>query len=251
MFDLSHDEIGEIKRLNEWPEPEKSTPIEPIFQGETAVLIGTGPSLNQSQLEIVKYARMAGKCRVFTINNAYELADFSDVHYSGDGSWWQLYYPRREDLRRLSAHKYTWYPEVARRFGIRYISGRLKSTGLSFDPSVIHINGSGPSSINLAMHYGIKKLLLIGHDMRYASDYDGRNKIIGSSPRHYFSEYPEPLRQWPKVGVGESGPGHLDCLIKVYENMVADLKKAGIEVINCTPGSALRLFPMGDLQGHL
>jgi hypothetical protein len=248
---LTPAEIEEIKRINEWPKQEKSNPIYPEYDGFTGILIGTGPSINDEQLKLVESYRKLDKCRVFTINNAYEKAHFSDVHFSGDGSWWQLYYPRVESLRNHKANKYTWYPEVARRFNINYIAGALRKDGLSFDPSIIHINGSGPSSINLALHYGIKKLLLIGHDMKYASDYDGRNRRTGSTPRHYFSEYPEPLQQWPKVGVGDSAPGVLDCLIKIYKRMSHDLEKTGMDVINCTPGSALTVFPMSDLEAEI
>jgi hypothetical protein len=247
--DITGDEIAEIKRVNAWPEQEPADPITPIFSGQTAILIGTGPSINKEQLETVEHYRKAGACKVFTINNAYEVAPFTDVHFSGDASWWQLYYPRTEALRNLKAHKYTWYPEMARRFGIRYIAGILRKEGLSTNPSVIHINGSGPSSVNLALHYGVKRLLLIGHDMKYANDYDGRSKRKGSTPRHYFSEYPEPLQQWPKVGISSSGV--LNCLIKIYDRMVPDLKAAGMDVINCTPGSALPTFPMSDLDAEL
>jgi hypothetical protein len=29
--------------------------------------------------------------------------------------------------------------------------------------------------------------VLLGYDLSYASDYDGKAKRIGSTPRHYFS----------------------------------------------------------------
>jgi hypothetical protein len=106
-------------------------------------------------------------------------------------------------------------------------------------------------AINLVLHYGIKKLLLIGHDMKYAPDYDGRKHKTGSKPRHYFSEYPEPLQHWPSVKVGLSKPGVLDGLIEVYNKMVPQLKELNMEVINCTPDSALPSFPMSTLEKEL
>ena len=246
---FTESEIEDIKRANEWPKQEKAIPINPIFNGQAAVLIGTGPSLNAKQIEIVKSYKEENKCKVFTINNAYEVAPFSDVHFAGDASWWEIYYKASDKLRDMGADKYTWYPDTARKFNLKYIAGDLRKPGLSFDPSIIHINGSGPSSINLAMHYGVNRLLLIGHDMKYADDYNGHNKKSGATPRHFFGEYPEPLRQWPKVGVSQSGT--LDCLIKIYNNMTSDLKAAKMQVINCTPGSALSTFPMADLEEEL
>ena len=245
---MDRGEIDELKRVNAWPKQEKADPIDPIFKGQIGVLIATGPSINKEQLKIVEHYRKADRCRVFTINNAYEEAPFTDVQFSGDASWWHYYYPRSNLLRNLKAHKYTWYPETARKLGLRYISGILRKDGLSFDSSVIHINCSGPSAINLAMHYGVKRLLLIGHDMKYAKDYDGNNKIAGTTPRHYFSEYPEPLQQWPKVGVDS---GILNCLISIYDKMKGDIKKSGMEVINCTPDSALTTFPMSNLEAEI
>ena len=42
---------------------------------------------------------------------------------------------------------------------------------------------------------------------------------------------------------------YINKLEKVVE--AADLKAEGVEVINCTPGSALTCFPMGDLEQEL
>ena len=33
--------------------------------------------------------------------------------------------------------------------------------------------------------------------------------------------------------------------------LAADLKTEGVTVVNCTPGSALTCFPMGDLEQEL
>ena len=248
---LSPRELKEIADLPRSPKQFTAEPIEPIFAGETAVLIATGPSITDEQLAFVKQHHDAQNCRVFTINNAYQKVPWTDVHLSCNGNWWQMYYPRSETLRNIPCHKYTWYPELAEKFNIKYI-GAIEKTGLSTDPRIIHINhGSGPMCINLALHYGIKRLLLIGHDMKYAPDYNPKNCESGSTPRHFFSEYPEPLQHWPSVKVGLSKPGVLDGLIEVYDKMVPQLKTLEMEIINCTPDSALTSFPMSTLEKEL
>jgi hypothetical protein len=39
--------------------------------------------------------------------------------------------------------------------------------------------------------------------------------------------------------------------IKHFRTLVAPLRDLGIEVLNCTPGSALDCFPMADLRDVL
>ena len=228
-----------------------SRPITPKYKGETGVLIATGPSLNEEQVETIRVAREAGKCRVITVNNSYQLAPWTDAHISCNDDWWRYYWVNDPKLREIPAEKFTWYQQLALAYGIRYIEAVVKD-GLSLDPSVIHINhGSGPMGINLALHYGFSRLLLIGHDMKFDKAYDGRQKKVGNSPRHYFGEYPAELQHWPSVKVGLSKPGVIDGLIEAYNKMPPDLEKAGMEVINCTPGSALPTFRLSTLEDEL
>ncbi len=230
--------------------PPDAKPIEPIYKGETGVLIATGPSLIDEQLDIVRTQQDMGNCRVITLNNVYERMPSTDVMLSCDAPWWRWYYPRKEDLQNLPCPKYTWFPDLAKRFNIDYIKGEIKP-GLSFDPGVVRINhGSSPMCINLAVHLGFKRLILIGHDMKFAPDYNPRKRDPGSTPRHYFGEYPGPLQHWPSVKVGRFVPGVIDGLIETYDAMRPDLKTAGLEVINCTPGTALTSFPLSTLEAE-
>jgi hypothetical protein len=87
--------------------------------------------------------------------------------------------------------------------------------------------------VNLALHYGAKVMLLVGWDMRY------------SERRHYFGEYPEPLRHFPKTGPS----GELTGLIREMETIKPE--DYGIEIINCTPDSAMTCFPSLSLSDAL
>lgn len=256
MFDekeiakLTPKELAELTDKSE-PRPEKAKAIEPIFKGMTAVLIATGPSVTDEQINYIKEKHAQGRCKVLTLNNVYQKVPFTDMHLSCDFPWWRWYYPRDKALRDLPCPKYTWHPDIAKQFNIDYIQGEVKP-GLSADPSIIHINhGSGPMWINMALHLGIEKLILIGHDMRYAPDYKPQQRKPGSTPRHYFNEYPGPLQHWPSVKVGLSKPGVLDGLIDVYKKMVPQVNAAGMDVVNCTPGSALTVFRMSTLENEL
>lgn len=214
------------------------------YEGETVVILATGPSLNEEQVNRVK-----GKARVLTINNAYQLAPWADIHVACNDDWWDYYWKKDEVLRDMSADKWTRYKHQAKKFGINYIDS-VDKTGLSHDPSVVHINkGSGPLAINIATLYGFKKIILLGHDMKFANDYNGKQKKAGSTPRHYFGEYPKHMQHFPRSKKSIDTNGVIIGLIQSYEKMVKDLK--GVDVVNCTPGSHLPTFRKSLLETEL
>jgi len=224
--------------------------IKPILNGETAILVCTGPSVKE-QVKEIRNAKAGKRCRIITVNNAYELFPFADAHISCNYDWWEYYWPKSAILREMACPKYTWYKHIADRYGIQYVKAVVKD-GLSIDPQIIHINhGSGPMGINLALHLGVKKLLLVGHDMKFAPDYNGARRKAGSTDRHFFGEYPKELQHWPSVKVGKSKPGVMDGLIEAYDKMVPQLPSLGMEIINCTPGTALNSFPKSTLEEEL
>ena len=124
------------------------------YEGETVVILATGPSLSEEQVNYVK-----GKARVITVNNSYQLAPWADIHVACNDNWWYYYWKNDEVLRNMNADKYTRYQHQADEFGITFIDSIVKD-GLSKDPSVIHINkGSGPIAINIATLSGFKIII--------------------------------------------------------------------------------------------
>lgn len=183
------------------------------------IIIGTGPSLTQEQLNQVSHLKKFG------VNNAFEFD--LDVHLACNWQWWDVYWDQIKDYR---CDKWTPRIESAEKYGINYIEERW-ADGLSTDPSYIHAHhGSGPQVVNLALHYGVKTMILIGWDMCY------REK------RHYFGEYPKSLQHFPRVGPN----GEMTGLIKEMETI--NPEDYGIEIINCSPESALTCFPLKSLS---
>ena len=112
-----------------------------------------------------------------------------------------------------------------------------EAAGLSAKQDRIHHgHSSGFCLLNIAYLMGAERIILLGYDMKYASDYDGANRDPGSTPRHYFGEYPSAMRHWPKVSVKE---GIHVQLVRQYESVAS---QGLIEIINCTPGSAVSCF---------
>lgn len=195
------------------------------------IIIGTGPSLSVEQIDSAKKAQKAGKAKLFGANRAFEFD--LDVLAATNKEFWDYYWPQLKDLR---CDKWTPYKPSADKYNINYIRER-NAPGLSTNLTYIHHHhGSGPIILNIALHYGIKTMLLIGWDMRFPQ----------SGNRHYFGEYPKPMQHHTK-NIGPNG--EILGLIREMETINPD--DYGIKITNCTPGSALTHFPMGDLNDYL
>ena len=193
---------------------------------KTAVILGTGPSLNLHRRQIQDLSAQ-GKISVFGVNNTYR--DFTlDVLIACDPLWHDRYSP----IDIPNCDQWHWDASICSRYGYKYIEGRW-GEGLSLDKRYIHYgHSSGYQAIGLATHYGCKTLLLCGYDMRYQKN-----------NRHYFDElsdkpgeYPPELRKYSTF----------DGLIACYETIAQQTKRPYI--INCTPNSALRCFPYFPLS---
>ena len=196
-------------------------------------VIGTGPSLTLEQILLLDEYGIPK----FGANRAYEFN--LHVHYSCN---WQFYDVYWKELKNRFCHWWTCQQIAADKYGIRYIAEKWMD-GLCRDPDYISPHhGSGPALINLAYHYGARKIILIGWDMRYPGRKDNRTYTL---PRHYFGEYDPALQHWPRTGPN----GELEGLID--EMKTINPADYGLDIVNCTPGSALHHFRMGDLRHEI
>lgn len=91
---------------------------------------------------------------------------------------------------------------------------------------MIHNGGnSGYQAINLAYLWGARRLVLLGFDCK--KDKAGK--------RHWFGEHPSPLTLTQESTYADWR--------RNFTALAADLKKEGVEVINCSPDSALACWP--------
>lgn len=105
-------------------------------------------------------------------------------------------------------------------------------TGLSLDPEyLVTGSNSGFQALNLAILAGAKEVILIG--------YDGHTPKR-SEPTHWFGDHPkrEPDAVFP-------------LYVKSFKAAAAAIKKAGVRVINCSPGSAINAFEKMELTDAL
>jgi hypothetical protein len=202
------------------------------FRGKTVACIATGPSLTLQQVET---ARRKGFV-LFGCNNVWESVPDLAVHYACNEGWWVHYWS--DALAKHPASKWTVNKVAAQKYGLNWIAEK-DAPGLSQDPAVIHHgHGSGFTMLNLAYLMGASRIVLLGYDLKYAPDYNGTDKKVGKTPRHFFGEYPSALLHWPIFSVKDGV--HVE-LVKLYESVAA---QGLVEIVNCTPGSAATCFPM-------
>lgn len=206
------------------------------YRGRTIACIATGPSL---KLEQVEAARAKG-FTLFGCNNVWEDVPDLSLHYACNEGWWVYYWS--EKLAKHPAEKWTTNKVAAAKFGINLIA-EVDREGLSRDPTYVHHgHGSGYTLLNLAFLMGAVRIVLCGYDCKFAPDYNGQNMRPGSSPRHYFGEYPSALQHWPYFSI--KGGIHVE-MVKLYESVA---RQNAVEIVNCTPGSAIECFPKARIE---
>jgi hypothetical protein len=204
------------------------------FEGETAIVCGTGPSITP---EIIKAVDDSGH-RIFGANRAWEIFN-CDVVHGCNHQFWDYYWPQ---IQEQSFDKWTTRPELEGKYpGLEYIEERWED-GLSKEQNWISAHhGTGPQLVNIAYLYGCTRLLLVGWDMRYL----GKTGQHQYTARHYLGEYPKEMVHWPQTGPNGEQTGLIEEMGTIHP------EDYGIEIINCTKDSAMKCFPMGDLKDYV
>ena len=199
----------------------------PDLAGRTVALIGGGPSANRDELTPFK-----DRAVFMTINNAIELAPFAAIAYGCDARWWRHVdcLPSFAGLRVTQDTELRWNP-----YGVHFIqSVRGRQDQDKFQTRrdrIIWGGNGGAQSLNLLAHAGPpKKICLVGFDMHVRN---GKN---------WHGDHP-----WPIPALEQNVARH--C--RVTDRIAADLAALGVDVVNCTPGSALKNYRTSTLEREL
>jgi hypothetical protein len=148
---------------------------------------------------------------VIAVTEAYKLAPWCDVLVANDRAWWA----ERPDARALSCPKYS----TRRIEGVEQIDGSEIVTGGS---------SSGVLALWVSARLGAKRILLLGFDNKgthFCGPYKGR--LTNTHPTR-FAVFEQQFRELGKA-----------------------FQKTGVEVRNCTPETALKAFPLMNLEEGL
>lgn len=197
-----------------------------LYPGETIVVLGGGPSLKSLDFSLLR-----GR-RVIAVNCAFRLGKW-DACFFGDRAFVQRTAPDLKDWPGLvvtRAEEYLLTPWVkVLKQKIEYRPGNdwpFDVDGITTDPTEICWNrSSGGAAINLAVHFGAGKIILLGFDMQTVDNqHNWHNFYSDNDVQAHTDDY----RKF-------TGP---------MEAVARDLDKLGIPCINATPGSALGAFPI-------
>lgn len=205
------------------------------WASKPCIIAASGPSLTPDVAEQCRAAHAAGTHNVAVVNDAFKLLPFADLLYACDQAWWNVHNgcPQFQGQKWSSQHHRMENRQpvnekraVAKKYNLQLIHGR-HADGFCFEPGVIHYgSNSGFQCVNLILQFGATEIILVGFDMRSVN-----------GKRHFFGNHPRPLNNTAN-----------------YEQWVPHFAKAAktmpshIRIINATPDSAIKCFPMMDLK---
>ncbi len=196
--------------------------------GGTVLVLGSGPSLTRADVDFAQ-ARVDA---VIAVNDAYKLAPDADCLYAADAQWWKWHHGATEHVmpNGVKYPAFTGPYKYCLKHSYRDVAVLKKGpeTGLSLDPSAVALGRNSVfQAMNVAVHFGGTRILLLGVDMQ------------GQPGSHFFGRHPN-----------NTGAPFNICLQR-FATMVEPLKKARVTVINCTRKTALTCVPCVTLEDAL
>ena len=166
--------------------------------------------------------------KAIVVNNTWELFHSADVLYACDFLWWKVSYDRV--AKEFGGGLWTQDRATGERWPkIRCLRNEARE-GLGQE--AIRTNGNGGAgAINLAYLFGCRRILLLGFDM----------KLGPKGEKHWHADHPKPLVQSQTFEEWRHK----------MRRIAGDAKTLGCEIINCTPGSALEVFPRSTIEKEL
>lgn len=200
---------------------EKHWRVPRSWPGATVAIIASGAGATPLVAQHVRAARV----RCIAVNNAFRLAPFADVLYAADAEWWT--HPSNADARTFAGERIS-VSAVPAEFGVKL----LRQTGNSgFDPDAGALRtgcNSGYQAIHLAVHFGARKIILCGYNLS-GPNFHGRHVD----------------------GLRTTDEAHYGLFLSKYPTLVEPLRARGVDVVNCTPNTALKCFRVGNLENEL
>jgi len=193
----------------------------PIWKDQTAYIIGGGPSLLTQDLTLLDGNN------VIVINSSYQAFPAAQFLVFADVRWWL---DHRQALKSFKGKIISTHSAASGLANLFHMQ-RKAMPGLAEDPGQLMVSKTTlTGAINLAVHLGVNKIVLLGIDQRNAPD--GRT--------HHHAPH-----QWKQMA---------NCFKRQQLDLpriADDLRVRNIECVNASPGSALTLWPLVNLEDHV
>ncbi len=196
-----------------------------------AVVIAPGPSLTQSDVDVVREARAADRVRVVSVSNAWKFtAGWADAYFAADRRYWRAY---------LGAMLKAGVPRerIATCCNVSAKVDRLTFMRAENRPGLgtyqLATGGnSGWMGINLAFLYGSRRIYVLGLDMQRGPK--GESHVDGDHVKTCNVT----------LNFGE-------WLHRIEKYAAPQLKQHGATVINCSRATALKCWPRSTIDAEL
>ncbi len=181
-----------------------------MWVGQTVAVLASGQSMSQDIADQVWHLpRIA-------INRTWELAPDANIIYGCDEIWWRAN-PMALTCRGIKVAMEPlpdMHPALPPAVKCMRNSGR---TGFDNRQGYLRTHrNSGAQAVQVAAHAGAARILLLGFDMH---------------GEHWHEPHPK--------GFGNPSPDRFAMWIATFKGLALALKRIGIDVVNCTEGSAL------------
>lgn len=184
--------------------------------------LACGPSLAAAEVD-----RLQDRVKVLAIKEAWTLAPWADWMFAADPTWWSLAHKGGACRRDFPGQKWTHGKAAPWN---RDLNVAPSSRHAAHKGGIVASNNSGLMAIHLAQLFGATRVLLLGYDMRKV---DGR--------AHFHGDHAPPLRN----------ESPYFKFVNAFKAAAPRLRAAGVDVVNCTAGSALTCFRSASLEEAL
>lgn len=190
----------------------------PSAGASTMAVLGSGPSMKQRDADLLHIAGIP----CIAVNNTFRMAPWAWMLYAADVEWWAL--PANADAHRFAGFKVSC--QSVR--GVHMLRNAGKE-GWSDAADCLHTYGnSGAQALQIAAKAGATRVLLLGFDM---------------AGGHWHPEHQAPLRTTLR--------DTYDVWVSRFPLLAGHLAAKGVDVVNCSPGSALTCFRCSTLDQEL
>lgn len=187
------------------------------WPGQTIFIAAGGPSLTR---ETAKH--LHGR-HVIAINSAWNIVPEADYVFFADARWWRQFKPKFMGVGVTTSD--LKLPGIMR-------LNKVEPFALSPDPHCVALRKTSVTgAINLAVHLGATRIVLLGVD----------GKLSPEGRRHNHSDrYPWPIKR-----------GCFDDHAAEFAKIAPSARKMGVEIVNANPDSAINVWPKHSLQDCL
>lgn len=175
----------------------------------TFICVASGPSLVSTDCQIIHRANIP----IIAVNSSWRAVPYCSAIYAADCCWWEEHY----STITSSAERWCGDEFTAHRFGISCFVSALQG---SFN--------SGQRAIELAIHLGASRVLLLGYDcsIRHGSHWHGNHQLLANPDKFSIPRWHDEFSRIKSVA-------------------------GSTEIINCSRYTRLTCFPRQSLQAAL